>query len=491
MRKIIAYSLLAVAAAASTPLHAIQQAFLVQNSGWMEPFYADPNSQLKPLVAAVAASVSAPDDVIYTLAFNQSSGSNASPVVLGKGSGASNVGQQIASLAVARKGGGALADTDFQEAISRTITGPFSGAPGIVWIFTNNRNSPNNDPQTAERNRDFYRLLHTEPSITKTLAFPLRMQVQGKLFNAKGLMVYALAYGQAASEALDRILAEGRITKVLTQAPARLKPIDQDAMRIVPGAIKDVPGVQVGLANDQRTVVLDVDAANLVPTMVMSGSLQNLFYPYVIKRADVEAVLESSFGRSAVTVTPSTVNSLAPAEKQAVEVSFALPMEQVPSAWSAQALSAMGKRVMLPLSVEISLSNQRLALSEAFTADMRELFPGDPISDVFVPPDSVKGSTARIPLLLRIQYPLMPVIALIGSLLLLVAGLALLAIFGGRTRRYEIVVDGSKRHIALKPFSSLAVKDVEGRPVGSLQRGLGSPRVIDTAEGHTLSVTGR
>ena len=491
MRKLLVYPLLVVFGAVSTQLHAMQQAFLVQNSGWMEPFYVDSTTQFKPLVAAVAAAVSAADDTTYTLAFNQSSGTSVSPVLLGMGRGASDVSRQIASLSVARKDSGALADTDFQEAISRTITGQFKGASGIVWIFTNNRNSPNNDPKTAERNREFYRLLHMEPSITKTLAFPLRMPVQGKLYAAKGLMIYALAYGKPASDALDRILSDGRIAKVLTQAPARLKPIDQDAMRIVPEAMKDVPGVQLSLGSDQRTLVVDVDAASVVPTMTMSGSLQNLFYPYVIKSANVEAALEGPFGRSAVMVTPSVINDLAPASKQAVDVRFALPMAQVPSLWSAQALSAMGKRVILPLNVEISLSTQRLVLSDAFTAEMGELFPGDPISEVFLPPDSVKGSTARVPLLLRIQYPLTPVIALMGAILVLVAGVASLAIFGGRARRYEILVDGSKRHVALKPFSSLAVKDVEGRYVGSLKRSLGRPHVLDITEGRTLSVTGR
>ncbi|SEK17360.1 MULTISPECIES: hypothetical protein [unclassified Variovorax] len=470
----------------------MQQAFLVQNSGWMEPFYADSSSQFKPLIAAVAASASGPDDVVYTLAFNQSSGVNASPLLLGKGQGGGDVGRLIASLAVARKAGGtALADTDFQEAISRTITGPFNGAPGIVWIFTNNRNSPHNDAQTADRNRDFYRLLHMEPSIAKTLAFPLRMQVQGKLYAAKGLMIYALAYGQSAADALDRILSEGRIAKVLTQAPARLKPIDQDAMRIVPETIKNVPGVQLSLGADQRTVVMDVDAANIVPTMTMRGSLQNLFYPYAIESAVVEATLEGPLGRSAATVTPSTVTDLPPAGKKEVEVSFTLPVAQVPSSWSVQALGAMGKRVTLPLTVEIGLSAQRLALSDAFTAEMAELFPGDPISEVFVPPSGVKESRARVPLLLRIQYPLAPVIGLMGALLLLAGGLASMAIFSGRTRRYEIAVDGARRHVALKPFSSLAVKDMEGGQVGLLKRGLGRPRVVDTVDGRTLSVTGR
>ena len=33
--------------------HATQQAFLIQNSGWMEPFYQDSNSQFKPLINGV------------------------------------------------------------------------------------------------------------------------------------------------------------------------------------------------------------------------------------------------------------------------------------------------------------------------------------------------------------------------------------------------------------------------------------------------------
>lgn len=86
----------------------IQQAFLVQNSGWMEPFYTDPISQFKPLVAAVARATTTPEDTVYTLAFSQSSGSHKSPMLLSKSLGGADVAKSIASLAVARKspGGG-------------------------------------------------------------------------------------------------------------------------------------------------------------------------------------------------------------------------------------------------------------------------------------------------------------------------------------------------------------------------------------------------
>jgi hypothetical protein len=68
----------------AVPAHAIQQAFLVQNSGWMEPFYADPQSQFKPLIAAVANAAARPGDKVMVLAFSQSSGSNVSPQLLGR-----------------------------------------------------------------------------------------------------------------------------------------------------------------------------------------------------------------------------------------------------------------------------------------------------------------------------------------------------------------------------------------------------------------------
>src|SRR5476649_745139 len=51
---------------------AIQHAFLVQNSGWLEPFYSDPNSQLKPLVTELVLAVSQPGDRMVLAAFNQS-----------------------------------------------------------------------------------------------------------------------------------------------------------------------------------------------------------------------------------------------------------------------------------------------------------------------------------------------------------------------------------------------------------------------------------
>src|SRR3990167_9164562 len=100
----------------------IQQAFLVQNSGWMEPFYTDPISQFKPLVAAVARATTTPEDTVYTLAFSQSSGSHKPLFFLTKGWGGGGGASFFVWWAFPRKGpGGGMADTDFKEAVTKAI----------------------------------------------------------------------------------------------------------------------------------------------------------------------------------------------------------------------------------------------------------------------------------------------------------------------------------------------------------------------------------
>jgi len=70
----------------------------------------------------------------------------------------------------------------------------------------------------------------------------------------------------------------------------------------------------------------------------------------------------------------------------------------------------MGKQVTVPATVEISLDQQQLHISDDFRQNLATLFPGDPLSDVFVPPATIQASTARIPIALRVQYPLLPVL---------------------------------------------------------------------------------
>jgi hypothetical protein len=64
----LAAGLLGIAA----PAFAIPHVVLVQNSGWMEPFYSDPKSAFKPLVTELVSNVVQPGDALVLAAFNQS-----------------------------------------------------------------------------------------------------------------------------------------------------------------------------------------------------------------------------------------------------------------------------------------------------------------------------------------------------------------------------------------------------------------------------------
>jgi hypothetical protein len=467
----------------------MQHAFLVQNSGWMDPFYADPKSQFKPLVAAVVRSVVHAEDSLFISAFNQSTADNPSPVLLFQGKGPGQPEQPLAALGLATKNkSGALADTDFQEAVSETVKGPFKTQPGIIWIFTNNKNSPNNDTQTALRNRDFYRLLHLDPSITRSLAFPLRMPLQGKVYSTSGMMVYALAYGDTASTHLVGLVNSGALTKVFTIPPARLKPIDQESVRFIPKGVENSANVSVSLAKDGRTMLVDVEASKVLPQVEIKAAVQNLFYPYVISEAQPAALINGSWGKSPVLIRPERLQEIQPGEEREITASLPMPMAQVPSPWSSAAIKAMGKKVVIPAVLEISLSEQRLVLSQDFQNSLKELFPGDLLLEVFLPPESVKSSSVSLPLVIRIQYPLLPVVLVMLAALSLLGAVVAVAVLAGRTARYDVIVDGAKRAVAVKAFGSQQVRGVDGRVIGSVKRGLGKPRVIEVAEGHTLII---
>jgi hypothetical protein len=143
------------------PALAVSHVFLVQNSGWMEPFYTDPASRYKPLVTALVTAVAQPGDPMVLASFNQSLPGLASPKALlsvsyEPSATHKQVADALAALEVARKpGSAAFADTDLNEAVSMAVDRALGAKPGLVWLFTNNRNSPNNDQETARRNREF------------------------------------------------------------------------------------------------------------------------------------------------------------------------------------------------------------------------------------------------------------------------------------------------------------------------------------------------
>ena len=466
---------------------AVQQAFLIQNSGWMEPFYSDPQSQLKPLVLAVIHAVTDPVDPLFLSVFNQSTGDHRSPQMIFSGRSDGDLADAVAHMSVATKQkNGALADTDFQEALTRTVVEQFGGRPGIVWIFTNNKNSPNNDPATATRNREFYEMLHHETAITRIVVYPLGMPVKGKMYRANGLMVYAIPYGREANMALRELLRNGRAAQVFTQPPARLKPVDRDSVRLVPHAIRNDPNVEVSLAPDGTTVVLDAAASTQQPGVAILAALENLFYPYIIDSADITASFSVADWSTSLAVLPTHIARLAPDAREEIEVDFPIPLAKIPSVWSPAALGSLGKRLEIQGMIEIALDHQRLSLSDVFRNSMAELFPGDPISEAFVPPQDVLSSRVQVPLLIRIQYPLYPMIVIGAALLAILTALGFALHYASAPRDYRITVDGETQMHRLKPLQTRELRNASGEIVAKARRGPTGVAIMDVKSGHRV-----
>jgi hypothetical protein len=203
-----------------------------------------------------------------------------------RGTDAGQITQSIRNIHLARKPSGAYADTDFREALVSTITEYTPGQPALIWLVTNNRNSPNNSPETALKNKQFYTFLQETPEITRIVAYPLQLAVVGQSrrdYSANGLMVYGLAYGEAAEAVLRQMLDSKR---VFGQANvARLKPLDAEALTFVPKSV-DTPSVTVRLSDqDKKTLILTMPADSQTRSARLTGKLRNDFYPYDIASA--------------------------------------------------------------------------------------------------------------------------------------------------------------------------------------------------------------
>jgi hypothetical protein len=467
--------------AAATP-----HVFLVQNSGWMEPFYSDPQSPFKPLVTELALAVAQPGDALVLAAFNQSQPNAPSPRALvstkvDKGT-RDRVTRALAGLETARKPSGALADTDLGEAVSAAMRQALGGKDGIVWLVTNNRNSPNNDQATAQRNREFYQLIHSGTDIRTALAFPLRMPVQGAHYRANGLMVYAFAIGSGGKEALDRLLASGSIARIITEPPARLKPLDRDTVRLVPRKVEGAPGVSFAMA-PSGALRADVAPDAASPNAKIAWHLENTMYPYTIVSATLSARSKLGGEDRPVTLGSTRVSQLAPGKPVPLASTLQLPVAQLPGKWSMEAFKSAGSAYVLPGALELHLADQKLALSQAFRERMADLFPGDPLPEIFTPPGTVQASTAVLPLDVRVHYGSGPLFVAGGALLALLAAGAAAAYAWMRPRKALVTVEDETRTMHSRAGAVQPIYDKTGNEVARLKTTLFGHQLIDLRDG--------
>jgi hypothetical protein len=483
-------ALLCAGAPAFAASQVTSHVFLVQNSGWMDPFYTDPASQYKPLVTELVMAATQPGDLMVLASFNQSLPGAPSPKALlslkvGTDPAAVRTGLKaaLAGLQTAKKpGSGALADTDLGEAVNSAVSQALAGKPGLVWLFTNNRNSPNNDQATALRNREFYELIHQGATITRALAFPLKMPVQGAHYRANGLMVYVFAVGDDGARELDRLLASGRVQRVITEPAARLKPLDRDTVRLVPRRVDDAPGVSFSMGPGGM-LRADVDPDARTPAAKISWNLENTMYPYTIASARIGARSKLAGQDLPIALAGDTITALAPGKTAPLSSKMQLPVAQLPGKWSAKAISSAGSAYVLPGQIELQLTDQRLELSQAFRQRMAALFPGDPLPEIFTPPARIHGSTALLPIEVRVHYGLGPLVALIGAGLALAGALGGAALEYGRPRRATLTVEDELRTVHTRAGVTQPIFDKGGNKVAQLKTTIFGHRLIYLREG--------
>lgn len=478
----------AAACCAAAPIAPTSHVFLVQNSGWMDPFYSDPASQYKALVTEVVVAATQADDVMVLASFNQSLPAAPSPkaVLADKVAPAAQrqqLARALANIATAKKpGSNALADTDLGEAVSSAIGTALNGKAGLVWLFTNNKNSPNNDQATARRNREFYELIHKGGAIRKALAFPLRMPVKSGAYSANGLMLYVFAIEDDGARALDRLLATGRLQKIITETPARLKPLDRDTVRLAPVKVEGAPGVALSQSANGM-LRADVQSGASAPTATIHWNLENAIYPYTISSATLAARSSLAGEARPVALGDTQISALAPGKSQPLSSVVQLPVASLPGQWSLAAIKAAGSAVVLPGTIEVQLSEQKLALSQAFQQRMASLFPGDPLPDIFTPPAQLQQSRALLPIEVRVHYGMAPLLALIGAVLALLALLALAAWAMTRGRTVQLTVEGELRTVSTRAGARLPIHDKAGNKVAELKTTLFGHTLTDLREG--------
>ena len=138
---------------------------------------------------------------------------------------------------------------------------------------------------------------------------------------------------------------------------------------------------------------------------------------------------------------------------------------------------------VLPGQIELQLSEQRLELSQAFRQRMAALFPGDPLPEIFTPPAQIHGSTALLPIEVRVHYGVGPLVALIGAGLALVAALGGAALAYGRPRRTYLTVEDELRTVHTCAGVTQPIFDKAGNKIAQLKTTLFGHQLIDLREG--------
>lgn len=453
----------------------VRQVYLIQNSGWMEPYYLDPKSQFLALAESLIGATQLENVEITVASFNQDGQlpGQRSPNVLFSGPYAPEaVARQLAGLTVPRRPDGRYADADFLGALEGTITGLLQQQEGVIWMLSNNKNSPGNSQEVASNTRGFYDLLRNSSFVTRMIAFPLRMPVAGPNFSEKGFIVYGIAYGQTAARALDVIAGPGTPLRALfADPPIFLKPTDPQTLELRMQPQEVAEGASIALQNG--IVVVDGLDAATASTVSFIGTLVNVAYPKKIQRARVSVSWEGQDPHLGAAQSDPPVVENIPAGAQSPPLRFTLFVPAQPRPPGLAGLAAT--QTVVDGLLRITLDDLSFDLDDGFVAKASAVFGGEMMGEgqrrfveaqlpaIFFDFRQERQRVTTIPIRMILHYPVWPLYGAMALGLLAVGCAGAVPFVLLRPRTYTVNLGTESQRIRLRPAQQMELRGADGR----------------------------
>jgi hypothetical protein len=463
--------------------------FLVQNSGWMEPFYSDDRAgKFDPLVVDFITRVAPANGRIVIASFNHDGevpGRMSPDVVYTGDADAQHVRAALSRVDIAHRVDGRLANSDYHEALINTIKRIINQQSALIFMVTNNKSAPvgnvnMEDSDVVSRTEAFNALLKGSDAVPRVVAWPMPLAVRGR-FSENGLVIYGIAYGPSASLPLKHASESAQLRALTVDPPVRLKPLALD-----PLLLTLTPGRQekVDWYADSGGGV-HVDGIGIGDSVRIFGALTNTHYPYVIRSARLVAYWTPRDAQAATVgaaIAPQTVGNLAPfATLQDVAIDVRV--------LAAKRKRWLDDKVPVPGTLSITLDGLSLGLAPDFVRKMHALFgegaaPRPDLPDqlppqtpkIFLNYANVKQGVTEVPMMLGVHFFPWPLIAVILAALAAIVPLAAAAWYATSEKAFPVMIDGEAVTVALRPFQAKRVRGIRGEFVVS--RGFfGSPVV--------------
>ena len=450
---------------------AVSQIFLIQNSGWMQPYFADKKAQFSPIMQRLVA-MNCKDNnqtAQSTLAvFNQSSKPNLSPQTLYQGSCDSMTVKELMKgvhAARSKTNPSVFANSDYRQALYRAIVRYAKGRPAIFWMVTNNKNSPGNSQKISVHDAAFYNMLHGSPEISRVIAVPLPDTAVSSYFTSHGLILFGIAYGNSAGKYLNGLVSSGMIKSTFGVPAATLKPLNISAVTFIPtGVAGPVSGVR--MVNGLLRITLP--ARNQPQKFTITGYFKNNFYPYSISTAKTSANLRIWQHNYSVPLNPTTLTNLQP-DTRSVPITLSFTVPPMPS-WSLQSLLSSGRNI--PAVLSFSLKDQNLKISHSFDDVMANILPNAPMPKIFQPDPSARSSRTDVPLVVHVMYQIWPLLIILTTAFVLLLSIVffLLRLRASSDSGVQVRVQGKIVRYRLAKGSSQIVRNDDGETIATIKR---------------------